>query len=111
MEKNMSESKRSNFLRAGLLAAGVGFGTLVLAGCGQTTPPTGEQVRSEIKTFDLRDVTAANGEPVHCVMYGSDSQGTSSSKSWFGFACDFEGGAHFPSESQVTTTSTTVKPR
>ncbi len=106
MEK-FNENKRT--IRSIAIAGALGLGVLIASGCGQTTPPTGEQVKDDMKYFDLKDVKAADGGPVHCVMYGSQSEGTNVSKSWFGFACDFDGGAQFPSE--VSTTTTTTKPR
>lgn len=101
----MERLQNSNIVRAAFLAAGIGAAAL-LSGCGQTTPPTGEQVSNDIQYFELDDVVAANGEPVRCAMYGSQSEGTSQSKSWFGFACDFEGTAQFPSEAPQTTSTT-----
>ncbi|MCA9332626.1 hypothetical protein KDA00_02015 [Candidatus Saccharibacteria bacterium] len=101
MEKLYLESR--NILRATLVAVGLGATALLASGCGQTTPPSPEQVESDAQYFTLDDVIAANGEPVHCFMYGSQSEGTNASKSWFGFACDFEGNAIFPGETTNTT--------
>lgn len=74
------------------------LGTLSLAACGQTDPPTAEQVNENIEYFELDGVSDAQGEPVKCVMYGSESEATNNSKSWFAFACDFSGTAEFPDE-------------
>lgn len=76
----------------------VSLGTLSLASCGQTDPPTPEQVNENIEYFELNGVTDASGDPVKCVMYGSESEVTEDSKSWFAFACDFSGTAEFPGE-------------
>ncbi len=80
------------------VAALAGLGIMGLSACGQTDPPTPSEIASNIDYFTLNDVIAANGEPVRCVEYGSESEGTQDSKSWFGFACDFEGTATFPGE-------------
>ncbi len=79
-------------------AALTGIGILGLSACGQTDPPTPAEIENNIEYFTLSGVIAANGEPVRCAMYGSESEGTQDSKSWFGFACDFEGTATFPGE-------------
>ncbi len=113
MEKINIEQVIRSLTRTGLAATGLGLAALAMTGCseGQRTPPSSEQVQNEMKYFDLKDVKAANGEPVHCVMYGSQSEGTNVSKSWFGFDCDFQGTAQFPNETQTDTTSTSVKQR
>jgi type IV pilus biogenesis protein CpaD/CtpE len=99
------ERLHSPFARGALLAGTIGMAAL-LSGCGQTSPPTGEQVSNDVQYFELDDVVAANGEPVRCAMYGSQSENTNNSKSWFGFSCDFEGTAQFPDEAPQTTTTT-----
>ncbi len=78
----------------------LGLSALALTGCpgGQTTVPTTEQVTDNMKVFEYPDVLAANGEPLRCVLYGSQSEHTNVSKSWFGFSCDFTGEATFPGE-------------
>lgn len=93
------ETTNKNILRAPLTrAVALAAGVLLLASCGQTNPPSTEDVNEGIEFFELEGVTAADGGPVNCALYGSDSYGTSQSKSWFGFVCDFEGDATFPGE-------------
>ena len=76
------------------------LGLSVISACGQTDPPTPSEIESNIEYFTLTGVIAADGGPVRCAMYGSESEGSQDSKSWFGFVCDFEGTATFPNESQ-----------
>ncbi len=83
------------FYKAAALA---GIGLLGLSACGQTDPPSPNEFKNDIEYVELDDVRAANGEPVRCVMYGSESGWTQDSKAWFGFDCDFEGTAIFPDE-------------
>jgi hypothetical protein len=75
-----------------------GIGVLGLSVCGQTDPPTPNEFNDDVEYIVLEGVVAANGEPVRCAMYGSETSGISDSKSWFGFDCDFEGTATFPGE-------------
>ncbi len=101
MEKFNERSRTKATLVAGALAF-----SAILAGCGQTTPPTAEEINENIEFFVAEGPTAANGEPLRCVKYAAQSEGTNESKSWFGFDCDFEGTAVFPDETPQQTTTT-----
>jgi hypothetical protein len=105
----MERIKEKNCIRAGIVAIGLGVGSLLLASCGQTSPPSPEQVSDDVEYFELENVKAANGEPVRCVQYGSGTTGLSDSKSWFGFSCDFQGTAQFPDEIQADSVTTTTQ--
>ncbi len=58
----------------------------LLVGCGQTDPPTTDDIQNDAEWFTL---TTPDGEVIDCVMYGSMSTGSQDSKSWFGFDCDW----------------------
>lgn len=107
MEKRFS-GIAENITRKAAVLAGALVLAGVLAGCGQTDPPTVEEFNDETQTFILDGATAANGEPVRCVMYGSETVALSDSKSWFGFDCDWEGTAVFDDEPQPAATTTTI---
>ena len=77
---------------------GLGVGATVLAGCGQDSAPSPENVEDNIQYMQLDEVLDGNGMPVRCVMYGSGTSWTSESKSWFAFSCDFTGEGQFPGE-------------
>lgn len=81
-----------------ITAFGLALGLSALSACGQTDPPSRSEIEDNISYFILTGVTAADGGPVRCAVYGSETTFTEDSKSWFGFACDFEGTATFPSE-------------
>lgn len=83
-----------NRLLKGALIAGIGM--LGLSACGQTDPPTPKEFNDGIEFITLDGVYTPEGQPVRCVMYGAESSITEDSKSWFGFDCDFEGVATFP---------------
>ncbi len=85
----------------------------VTAACGQTDPPTPEQVKEGMQYFEYNDVKAANGEPLRCVLYGSESSMSNDSKSWFGLSCDFAGTAYFPGEPMnvIANETTASRPR
>ena len=104
MERISERSRKKATLVAGALAF-----SAILSGCGQTTPPSPEDINENIQFFEVDGPTAANGEPLRCVMYGDQSEVTNNSKSWFGFDCDFEGTASFPGESPQETTTTIGK--
>ena len=91
----MEKFKAPRFYKA---AALTGLGIMGLSACGQTDPPTPNEFNDDVEFVVLEGVLAANGEPVRCAMYGSETSGISDSKSWFGFDCDFEGTATFPGE-------------
>lgn len=95
---NSSEARKVSGLRKWAIAAGIGVSAVFVAACGQTDPPTENEFNEGVELITLDGVRAANGEPVRCVMYGAESEGTNNSKSWFGFDCDFEGTAVFPDE-------------
>ncbi len=59
---------------------------LLLVGCGQTDPPTVDDIQNNAEWFTL---TTPDGEVIDCVMYGSMSSGSQDSKSWFAFDCDW----------------------
>jgi len=89
------ETTNKNILRAPLTrAVALAAGVLLLASCGQDTPPSTGEVNDGIEFFELEGVTASDGGPVRCALYSEDG----SYRSWLSFACDFEGNATFPGE-------------
>ena len=72
----------------------IGISAILAAGCGQDSPPSAQEVNRSTEYFELDGVRAANGEPVRCRLYSDDG----AYRSWFGFACDFEGTATFQEE-------------
>ncbi len=62
------------------------FVLLFSVACGQTDPPTAEDIQRDAEWFTL---TTPEGQEVPCVSYGSESEGTQDSKSWFAFTCNF----------------------
>ncbi len=94
------EFLKSKTARIGMVMAG----TLALVACSQQSdPPTPNQFNNDAEIFILKGFTAANGEPVRCVMYGTDGY----QRSWFDVECDFEGTAYFPGEDYTVSTTTT----
>ncbi|HKR81805.1 MAG TPA: hypothetical protein VJR27_02275 [Candidatus Saccharimonadales bacterium] len=92
----MFETGKSELAPRSLLAAAMASGALLLSACGQTTPPTPENVQSEIQYVQLPNVKTPKGEPVKCVLYANGSRNTQDSHSWFALTCDFAGAAQFP---------------
>lgn len=55
-----------------------------LTACGQTDPPTNDEVRAGLEFFEM---TSPSGVDLECLNYGSESEGTQDSKSWFSVSC------------------------
>mgnify|MGYP000087101520 CR=1 FL=1 len=57
---------------------------LGLTACGQTDPPTTNDIKQNIEYFNI---TSPSGVNLECVKYATESTMTNDSKSWFSFSC------------------------
>lgn len=63
-----------------------------LAAWGQNDPPTNSQLKSRLENPDSYFyITRPDGVRMTCVQYGSGTDWTNQSKSWFAFTCDWSG--------------------
>lgn len=56
----------------------------VVTACGQTDPPTNAEV---IDNLDFFEITSPRGVRLECLNYGSMSNMSQDSKSWFALSC------------------------